>query len=78
LLFVEGERVRSRLISPREAARLMGVPEHYPLPTSQTAALHLLGDGVCVEAVRWLSSRLLAPLAGLEGRKENRGKRAAP
>lgn len=64
LLFVEGERVRSRLLTPREAARLMGVPDHYPLPEGQTAALHLVGDGVCVPAVRWLSQQLLAPLAG--------------
>lgn len=64
LLFVEGRNVRSRLLSPREAARLMGVPEHYPLPASQTAALHLVGDAVCVPVVRWLSQNLLAPLAG--------------
>ena len=64
LLFVEGQTVRSRLLTPREAARLMGAPEHYPLPDGQTAALHLVGDGVCVPAVRWLSQHLLAPLAG--------------
>jgi DNA (cytosine-5)-methyltransferase 1 len=64
LLFVEGDSVRSRLLSPREAARLMGVPEHYPLPAGQTAALHLVGDAVCVPVVRWLSQHLLAPLAG--------------
>jgi DNA (cytosine-5)-methyltransferase 1 len=64
LLFVEGRELRSRLLSPREAARLMGVPEHYPLPPGQTAALHLVGDGVCVPVVRWLSQHLLAPLAG--------------
>jgi DNA (cytosine-5)-methyltransferase 1 len=64
LLFVEGKRLRSRLLSPREAARLMGVPEHYPLPSGQTAALHLVGDAVCVPVVRWLSTHLLAPLAG--------------
>ncbi|MEZ5960474.1 MAG: DNA cytosine methyltransferase [Hyphomonadaceae bacterium] len=64
LLFVEGKELRSRLLSPREAARLMGVPEHYPLPSSQTAALHLVGDAVCVPVVRWLSQQLLAPLAG--------------
>lgn len=64
LLFVEGQRLRSRLLSPREAARLMGVPEHYPLPQVQTAALHLIGDAVCVPVVRWLSHHLLAPLAG--------------
>jgi DNA (cytosine-5)-methyltransferase 1 len=64
LIFVEGKHVRSRLLSPREAARLMGVPEHYPLPGGQTAALHLVGDAVCVPVVRWLSQNLLAPLAG--------------
>ncbi len=64
LLFVEGGDIRSRLLSPREAARLMGVPEHYPLPEGQTAALHLVGDAVCVPVVRWLSQHLLAPLAG--------------
>lgn len=64
LLFVEGQQLRSRLLSPREAARLMGVPEHYPLPAGQTAALHLVGDAVCVPVVRWLSQHLLAPLAG--------------
>ncbi len=67
LLFVENGHVRSRLLSPREAARLMGAPDHYPLPDSQTAALHLLGDGVCVPVVRWLSNHLLAPLAGAAG-----------
>jgi len=64
LLFVEGNSVRSRLLSPREAARLMGAPEHYPMPGNQTAALHLFGDAVCVPVVRWLSQRLLSPLAG--------------
>jgi len=64
LLFVDGAELRSRLLSPREAARLMGVPEDYPLPDSQTAALHLVGDAVCVPVVRWLSQHLLAPLAG--------------
>jgi len=64
LLFVEGQKLRSRLLSPREAARLMGVPEHYPLPSGQTAALHLVGDAVCVPVVRWLSQNLLGPLAG--------------
>ena len=64
LLFVEGQNTRSRLLSPREAARLVGVPEHYPLPAHQTQALHLVGDAVCVPVVRWLSHHLLAPLAG--------------
>ncbi len=43
----------------------MGAPDHYPLPKTQTAALHLFGDAVCVPAVRWLSQHLLGPLAGI-------------
>lgn len=64
LLVVEGANINTRLISPREGARLMGLPDDYPLPSSQTAALQLVGDGVCVSVVRWLSDHLLAPLAG--------------
>lgn len=64
VLVIDNGQVRSRLLTAREAARLMGMPEDYPLPESQTAALHLAGDGVCVPVVRWLSNHLLAPLAG--------------
>ncbi len=69
LIVVEKDKVRTRLIAPREAARLMGLPDSYPLPRQTTAALHLLGDGVCVSAVRWLSDHLLAPLAGVRARE---------
>ncbi|WP_374467926.1 DNA cytosine methyltransferase [Phenylobacterium sp.] len=54
--------VRSRLLSPREAARLMGLPESYRLPSAATAALHVTGDGVAVPVVRWLAAQLLEPL----------------
>lgn len=63
LLFVEGARIRSRLLTGREAARLMGAPDDYVLPRSQSQALHLAGDAVAVPVVAWLSRHLLAPLA---------------
>lgn len=63
ILIVEGKKVRSRLLSPREAARLMGVPEDYPLPSKYNDAYHLFGDGVVVPVVRWLEQNLLRPLA---------------
>ena len=59
---VDEGRVRTRLLSPREAARLMGLPDSYVLPTSATAALQVAGDGVAVPVVRWLADRLLEPL----------------
>ncbi len=61
LVVVDGGRARSRLINPREAARLMGLPERYVLPTTTTAALQLVGDGVVVPMVRWLARTVLEP-----------------
>ncbi|WP_068875315.1 MULTISPECIES: DNA cytosine methyltransferase [unclassified Phenylobacterium] len=62
IVVVEGGRVRSRLLSPREAARLMGLPDAYALPRTTTGALHVAGDGVAVPVVRWLAGELLEPL----------------
>jgi DNA (cytosine-5)-methyltransferase 1 len=63
LLIVEGRRVRSRLLSPREAARLMGLPDSYRLPERYNDAYHVAGDGVAVPVVRHLAGALLEPLA---------------
>lgn len=63
ILLVEGTRVRSRLLSPREAARLMGVPEDYPLPPRYNDAYHLFGDGLAVPVVHWIEKHLLRPIA---------------
>ncbi len=60
---VEAGAVRTRRLRPREAARLMGLADDHPLPTGDTAALQLLGDGVSAPAVRWLAAHLLEPLA---------------
>lgn len=62
IVVVEDGRVRSRLLSPREAARLMGLPDSYELPATTTGALHVAGDGVAVPVVRWLARELLEPL----------------
>ena len=64
LLIVENGVMRSRLIAAREAARLMGLPDSYVLPGRYNEACHLVGDGVCVPAVRFLAEHLLAPLIG--------------
>jgi len=62
IMIVEGTKVRSRLLAPREAARLMGLPETYTLPTNYNDAYHLAGDGVVVPVVRFLAAHLLEPL----------------
>jgi DNA (cytosine-5)-methyltransferase 1 len=64
IVVVDQGRVRTRLLSPREAARLMGLPDSYVLPRTATAALQVAGDGVAVPVVRWLAAELLEPLLG--------------
>ncbi len=61
-MVVEGDRVRTRPMTAREGARLMGLADDYRLPSRPTAALHLVGDGVAVPVVSWLAGRLLEPL----------------
>jgi DNA (cytosine-5)-methyltransferase 1 len=62
LLVCQDGALRSRLLSPREAARLMGLSEEYKLPSGCNEAYHLVGDGVAVPVVRFLAENLLAPL----------------
>lgn len=61
LLIVEGATARSRLLSAREAARLMGLPDTYMLPRRYNDAYHVVGDGVAVPAVRHLAEHIIAP-----------------
>jgi DNA (cytosine-5)-methyltransferase 1 len=51
--------VRSRLLSPREAARLMGLDDDYLLPKRDN---HVCGDGVCVAVVRHIAEHVLEPV----------------
>jgi DNA (cytosine-5)-methyltransferase 1 len=61
-MIVEGALVLSRLFSPRETARLMGLPDDYQLPGNTNDAYGLMGDGVVVPAVRFLAAHILEPV----------------
>lgn len=63
ILVVEGRRIRSRLISARETARLMGLKDSYVLPRQYSDAYHLTGDGVAAPVVRHLAEHVFEPLA---------------
>ena len=67
LLIVEGGSVRSRLLSAREAARLMGLPDSYRLPGRYNEAYHLAGDGVAPPVVNWLARQLFEPILQAAG-----------
>jgi len=62
ILIIEGDSVRSRLLSTRETARLMGLPDSYILPEKYNAAYHLTGDGVVVPVVKHIAHELLESL----------------
>jgi len=62
ILVIDGKRVRSRLISARETARLMGLPDSYRLPKNYNEAYHLTGDGVVVPVVAHLARHLFEPI----------------
>ena len=62
LLFVDGDDIRSRLLSGREAARLMGLPEWYQLPDRYTDTYHMAGDGVVVPVVRHITRSIFNPI----------------
>ncbi|NBW14919.1 MAG: DNA cytosine methyltransferase [Caulobacteraceae bacterium] len=68
VLVCEAGRVRARRLTGRETARLMGLGEGYRLPSSESAALKLMGDAVAVPVVRALAEGLLAPALGLRPR----------
>lgn len=61
IMVVEGDRIMSRLMSSRETARLMGLPDTYQLPQKYNQAYHLTGDGVAVPVVSYLSEHLFSP-----------------
>ncbi|RZK44729.1 MAG: DNA cytosine methyltransferase [Hymenobacter sp.] len=62
ILLVDGAQIQSRLLSPREGARLMGLPDDYVLPENYNDAYHLAGDGVAVPVVRYLAANILEPI----------------
>lgn len=54
--------LKMRLMTPREYARLQGVPDDYPLPPQNNQALTGFGDAVCVPVIVWIAENILNPL----------------
>lgn len=73
VIIVKGDVVRSRLLTPREAACLMGLPKSYKLPETYNDAYNLCGDGVAVPVVRFLATTVFKPvLAAMENQESSR------
>jgi DNA (cytosine-5)-methyltransferase 1 len=55
--------VKMRVMTPREYARLQGVPDEYPITANGVQALTGFGDAVCVPVISWIAKYILNPLA---------------
>ncbi|WP_432775626.1 DNA (cytosine-5-)-methyltransferase [Brevibacillus gelatini] len=55
--------LKTRLLTIRETARLMGAPDTYELPGTYNDGYRAMGDAVAVPVARFLAKQLLAPLA---------------
>lgn len=63
LVIVEDGAIRTRLLAPREAARLMGLDDAFRLPATLNAALTVCGDGIAPPVARHVARHVLDPLA---------------
>jgi DNA (cytosine-5)-methyltransferase 1 len=63
IVIKENGQLHSRLLTVREAARLMGVSDAYKIPGSYNDGYKAMGDAVAVPVVAWLAKNLLLPLA---------------
>ncbi|MEO1121409.1 MAG: DNA cytosine methyltransferase, partial [Pseudomonadota bacterium] len=70
LLAMPNGRLRARLLSAREAARLMGLPDDYRLPKRYNDAYRLSGDGIATPVVRFIADEILLPLLSGSGSAE--------
>lgn len=70
IMFVQGNETRARLLSSKEVARLMGLPDSYVMPQSYNQAYKVAGDGVAVPIVDYLNKTLFQRILHAEMRKE--------
>ncbi|WP_447889512.1 DNA cytosine methyltransferase [Serratia fonticola] len=62
IIVASSDQVKTRLLSVKEAAALMGLPDSFILPVSYQSAFKVIGDGLAVPSVRFLAERILEPL----------------
>ncbi len=63
LVIRKNGRLKSRLLTVKETARLMGAPETYKIPGTYNDGYKAMGDAVAVPVAKWLAKKLLLPLA---------------
>lgn len=56
ILFYQGKNKRPRRLTPRECARLMGFPDTFRIPVSDTQAYRQFGNSVVMPVIREVAS----------------------
>src|SRR5207237_2884437 len=62
ILIPRGPRQNPRRLTPRECARLMGFPESFKIPVSDTQAYKQFGNSVVVPLVKAIARNVLGAL----------------
>lgn len=62
LILKRNGEIRTRLITVREAARLMGAPETFSIPGGYNEGYKAMGDAVAAPVAAYLGRHLLRPL----------------
>ncbi|AUN95860.1 DNA (cytosine-5-)-methyltransferase [Pseudazoarcus pumilus] len=65
ILVSQGPGMRPRRLTPRECARLMGYPDEFPIPVSDTQAYRQFGNSVVVPVVEAIARHMEPHLQGL-------------
>ena len=69
ILVSQGPRKRPRRLTPRECARLMGFPDNYIIPVSDTQAYKQFGNSVVMPAMREVARLMKPELMKIIGQK---------
>jgi DNA (cytosine-5)-methyltransferase 1 len=64
ILIPRGKRLTPRRLTPRECARLMGFPDSFKIPVSDTRAYQQFGNSVAVPVVELIAKEIAAALSG--------------
>lgn len=67
ILLDQGEGQRPRRLTPRECARLMGFPDSFLIPVSDTQAYRQFGNSVVMPVMREVARIMLPHLSGRNG-----------
>lgn len=63
LVLKDGDKLKTRLLTIRETARLMGAPDNFELPGTYNEGYMAMGDAVAAPVAAYLAKHLLFPLA---------------